>query len=73
VVGRAQEADICLPSMFVSRQHCRFVATDKACFVEDLSSTNGILVNGRRHHASKLKPGDVVTVGDHQIECTLNP
>jgi general secretion pathway protein A len=73
VVGRDEAADICLPSKFVSRQHCRFVATDEACFVEDLSSTNGILVNGRRKQVHALQPGDVVRVGDHQIVCTLSP
>jgi general secretion pathway protein A len=71
VVGRDDEADICLPSKFISRQHCRFVATDESCFVEDLSSTNGILVNGRRSNVHELRPGDVVTVGDHQIVCNL--
>ena len=73
VVGRDAEADICLPSKFVSRQHCRFVVTDEACFVEDLSSTNGIQVNGIRTRVHEIRPGDVVTVGDHQINCAHGP
>ena len=35
--------------------------------VEDLQSTNGTFVNGRRVSRHALQQGDVVTVGKHQL------
>jgi serine phosphatase RsbU (regulator of sigma subunit) len=48
ILGRDQDADISLPSPAVSRRHARFVCEDGVCFVEDLGSTNGVMLNNRR-------------------------
>jgi serine phosphatase RsbU (regulator of sigma subunit) len=48
ILGRDQDADISLPSPAVSRRHARFVWQDGMYFVEDLGSTNGVLLNDRR-------------------------
>ncbi len=49
----------------ISRQHARISRTDSGFVVEDLGSTNGTLVNGRRISAPEpLYPGDKLQLGD---------
>ena len=48
VVGRGQNADIILHDSQVSRIHCKITYSGGKVFVEDLGSTNGTLVDGRR-------------------------
>jgi hypothetical protein len=67
VVGRSPQADISLDSQFVSREHCQVMVSGDQCFVEDMGSTNGLLVNGRRRRIHRLMPGDRVVVGDHTL------
>ncbi|HEY6126053.1 MAG TPA: FHA domain-containing protein, partial [Steroidobacteraceae bacterium] len=35
--------------------------------IEDLNSTNGIMVRGKRVRRHSLRDGDVVTIGQHEI------
>jgi general secretion pathway protein A len=67
VVGRAEDAGLRLDSQLVSRQHCQIITTADQSFVEDLGSTNGILVNGRRRRLHRLIPQDKIVVGDHTL------
>ena len=67
VVGRAEDAGLRLDSQFVSRQHCHLITTAEQTFVEDLGSTNGILVNGRRRRLHRLFPEDKIVIGDHTL------
>ena len=59
-----RESSLPFHAALVSRLHCRLTA-DKSdqLVIEDLDSTNGIQVNGRRVSRQVLKPGDVVTIG----------
>jgi pSer/pThr/pTyr-binding forkhead associated (FHA) protein len=68
-VGRTARADFILDAALVSRLHCRLTA-DKSdqLIVEDLGSTNGTLVNGRRVDRQVLKAGDTVTIGRVDFE-----
>ncbi len=68
-LGRTARADFILDAALVSRLHCRLTAdvTDQLV-VEDLSSTNGVLVNGERVDRQVLKPGDRVTIGRVDFE-----
>jgi ABC transport system ATP-binding/permease protein len=63
-IGRATRADFIVDAALVSRVHCRLTA-DKSgqLVVEDLDSTNGTLVNGRRVTRAVLKNGDEIGVG----------
>ena len=67
VVGRGEDAGLRLESQFVSRQHCQLITTAEQTFVEDLGSTNGILVNGRRRRMHRLAPDDKIVIGDHTL------
>lgn len=76
-IGRSSECEICLPELEVSRRHVRIELhprSDGATLVEvqDLGSTNGTFVNGRRLGTSSLPivlaEGDVLRVGAHAFK-----
>lgn len=72
-LGRTARADFILDAALVSRLHCRLTATAGAdsLFVEDLDSTNGVLVNGRKVRRDTLRNGDRLTVGRVEFDVTL--
>jgi pilus assembly protein CpaF len=64
-VGRVRGNDVVLPKGNVSKHHCRLLIQDGELVVEDLHSTNGTYVNGRKiGEPTALSPGDKVFVGD---------
>ena len=63
VIGRGTEADIRLPDTGVSRKHVDVVLDSGTAICEDLGSTNGTLVNGRRITRQPLADGDVIRIG----------
>ncbi|TKJ26428.1 DUF3662 and FHA domain-containing protein [Blastococcus sp. CCUG 61487] len=63
VIGRGTEADIRLPDTGVSRKHVDVVLEGDVATAEDLGSTNGTLVNGRRISRQPLADGDVIRIG----------
>ena len=63
-VGRAPRADFIVDAALVSRLHCRLTADrSDQLIVEDLGSTNGTLVNGKRIDRVILRAGDRLKVG----------
>ena len=65
VVGRSPNSDIVVDEPYVSSTHARFTIQGPALVVEDLSSTNGTMVNG--HPIAQpvtLRENDEVQVGD---------
>jgi diguanylate cyclase (GGDEF)-like protein len=65
VVGRAGDADVTIDGEGISRRHCRVVVRDDGTArLEDLGSTNGTLVNGKRVEAIDLHDGDKLQLGD---------
>lgn len=69
-LGRAVRADFILDAPLVSRLHCRFEALPSGELeVEDLRSTNGTFVNGKRVKKAALAAGDRVRVG--RVELTV--
>ena len=65
--GRLASNDIPLDVPEASRQHCRFFQDGSSWFVEDLGSSNGTLVNGRKVSKFELQDGDVISVGSVSI------
>lgn len=63
VVGRGRGADLVLAEPTISRAHAALGFDAEGFFVEDLSSTNGTLVNGGRIKRSVLKDGDEIKMG----------
>jgi pSer/pThr/pTyr-binding forkhead associated (FHA) protein len=64
LVGRHQECDIQIPSRKISRRHCCIAQVNDHLVVRDLSSTNGIRINGIRVLEGQLKGGDELTIGN---------
>ena len=65
VVGRSPGADIVINADYVSGRHARFALFSDSLVVEDLGSTNGTLVDGKRIAApTTLEPGALVSIGD---------
>jgi uncharacterized protein (UPF0335 family) len=62
-IGRTPDNDIQVDAAWISRHHAVLLSSPDHCIVEDLNSTNGVLVNGRRVGRQILHDGDVVTVG----------
>jgi len=68
VIGRTPDNDLQIDSKFISRHHCQLVTgSDGITVIEDLNSTNGILVRGKRMRRHTLRDGDVVVIGQHEI------
>ena len=67
IVGRTTDNDMQIDSKFVSRHHMQLVTTTDNCYVEDLNSTNGVFLNGKRVRRHKLQAGDVIKLGMHEV------
>jgi pSer/pThr/pTyr-binding forkhead associated (FHA) protein/type II secretory pathway predicted ATPase ExeA len=73
VLGRDDSCDISLDSMYVSRYQNLFMETSDGWLLIDLGSTNGCFVNGRRVREHRLRDGDLIAVGQHQIRFSGPP
>jgi hypothetical protein len=63
-VGRREPCDVTLRDDAVSARHARIVGRNGTWHLEDLGSTNGTYLNGRRViKREALRPGDLVTTG----------
>jgi type II secretory pathway predicted ATPase ExeA/pSer/pThr/pTyr-binding forkhead associated (FHA) protein len=67
IVGRTADNELQIPSKFISRHHAQIVTAKERCILEDLNSTNGIFVNGKRVKHRQLYDGDVIQVGEHKL------
>jgi hypothetical protein len=72
-VGRAPDCELHIDSQSVSRHHALVLKGLRDLIIEDLNSTNGVIVNGRKVSRLFLSDGDVVTIGETQFRCALNP
>jgi ABC transport system ATP-binding/permease protein len=70
-MGRAPRADFIVDAALVSRLHCRLTLNESALHVEDLGSTNGTWVNGRKVDKAPLAAGDRLRIG--RIEFHVRP
>ncbi len=63
-IGRTPESTIQLAEGGISRKHSRITRTDLGTYlIEDLGSTNGTMLNGKRITRAELRPGDRVQLG----------
>jgi hypothetical protein len=64
-MGRADASDIPIDDPFASSVHARIFPRDQFMYIEDMGSTNGTYLNGRRLRAAeRLKVGDTVRIGE---------
>lgn len=67
IIGRSPDNEIYIKSKFVSRHHAQLISDEDGCVIEDLNSTNGVFVGDRQVKKYRLKNGDVVSLGVHQL------
>lgn len=66
-IGRRVGNDLQLDDAGVSKQHAAVLTVGNDQILEDLKSTNGVLVNGRPVDRHILQHNDVIGVGDYQL------
>jgi phosphoserine phosphatase RsbU/P len=67
-IGRSRDSDIFLPDQWLSRQHAEILEKSGSFVLLDLGSKNGTLLNGERvGEERRLRDGDVISLGEHQL------
>ncbi len=69
-IGRHPANDIVLDDPLISRKHCRIFLKDEKLFVEDLNSTNGTFLNGKRVKTAELNEEDEIQIGIYNVILT---
>ena len=70
IVGRSPDNEIYIQSKFVSRHHLQLISDEQGCLVEDLNSTNGVFLGEKQVKKYRLRSGDVVSLGVHELVYT---
>jgi DNA repair exonuclease SbcCD ATPase subunit len=66
-IGRGSDNELVLETKHVSRHHAVLLAGPTHTSIEDMNSTNGVFVNGKRVARQVLKDGDRVIIGRTQF------
>ena len=66
-IGRLSDNDIACSSSLVSRHHAAITREGSEWRIEDLNSSNGVYVNGRRISSTNLDVGDAVFISGLRI------
>jgi FHA domain len=67
-LGRSPDADIRLDDRYASGIHARVFSRSGNYYVEDMSSTNGTLLNSQELHGeAELRAGDTIRIGDTEF------
>jgi hypothetical protein len=72
-IGRATGCELQIDSSSVSRHHALIMVGTRETIIEDLNSTNGVLVNGRKVTRVVLNDGDALTFGETQFRYMARP
>jgi general secretion pathway protein A len=70
IIGRSPDNEIYIKSKFVSRHHAQLVSDEDGCVIEDLNSTNGVFINEKQVKKHRLRDGDIVSLGVHELVYT---
>lgn len=71
-IGRSAECDVVLRHRSISRKQGIVREVGGSLLYQDLGSSNGTFVNGRRTKQAKLEPGDVLNFGPYTLEVHSN-
>jgi pSer/pThr/pTyr-binding forkhead associated (FHA) protein len=67
-IGRSGEADVRIEDRYASGLHARIFSRDGRTYLEDMSSTNGTMLNDATVSGeAELIDGDVVRIGDTEF------
>jgi pSer/pThr/pTyr-binding forkhead associated (FHA) protein len=70
LIGRAPTCDLQIPDDSMSREHAVVLCDGDDANLEDLQSTNGVRVNGKRVRSVELSHGDEIEIGQTKIVFT---
>ena len=73
IVGRDPSCDLVIHDVKCSRRHAVLETGPDGVTVRDSGSANGIYLNGERVERTILRPGDVLTLGEVQIQLLPEP
>jgi pSer/pThr/pTyr-binding forkhead associated (FHA) protein len=66
LIGRSRGNAVVLPSTSVSRQHARVYTAQGRIFIQDLNSSNGVLIDGQRiPEAAEIQPKSQIRIGEY--------
>lgn len=63
IIGSSSEADVRVDEPFVSRFHAAIFPSGRSWQIEDLDSTNGTFIEGRRIRQAELSGGEKISLG----------
>lgn len=72
-IGRRPDNAVVLAEKFVSARHAVIRRDNGRYHVEDLGSSNGTRLNGRRVERAALKDGDIVQIGSFDLHFSDEP
>ena len=68
VIGRT-DGDLIIDDINISKKHSVVETWSRdTYFIRDLASTNGTYINGQRVTSTKIKNGDIITVGNTKLK-----
>lgn len=71
-IGRRRSNDLVLSDNTVSGQHCIILTDGEDIYIQDLDSTNGTFLNGKRiHEKTVLQRGDKLMLGKQEFTVNL--
>ncbi len=71
LIGRAPTNNLRFKDESMSREHAVILWEDDGYTIEDLQSTNGIRVNGKKLRSAQLADGDEIWIGQTRITFVL--
>ena len=72
-IGRKTDNDIHIDNLAVSGNHAKILTILNDSFIEDLDSTNGTYINGKKINKHALKNGEIITIGKHELKYVNEP
>jgi hypothetical protein len=67
-IGRRRDNSLCLPHLSVSGFHAQIISESGCLILEDLQSTNGTVVNGRKIDRHFLLHSDEIVIGNYRLK-----
>jgi len=66
-IGRLNSNSVCIPEPSVSKKHAVINIKEMLYEINDLNSTSGVYVNGRKVLKQYLKDGDTIRIGNTEM------
>jgi pSer/pThr/pTyr-binding forkhead associated (FHA) protein len=71
IIGRDSDNEVQIDNVAVSREHAKIIRGPDSCLIEDLNSTNGTFVNGKKINKKFLNKNDEISIGKHSLQIIL--